>query len=94
MWARHRALLARREVPTVPAPLVAQSWRGGGHQGRLARTRLMGLTPITPWLTCLLAVRNQRILTPGTPARPTMPAAPPPAYLPKPGPAAARPSPA
>jgi hypothetical protein len=20
MWARHRALLARREVPTVPAP--------------------------------------------------------------------------
>jgi hypothetical protein len=26
-------------------------------------TRLMGLTPITLWLTCLLAVRNQRILT-------------------------------
>ena len=23
----------------------------------------MGLTPITLWLTCLLAVRNQRILT-------------------------------
>jgi hypothetical protein len=26
-------------------------------------TRLMGLTPIMLWLTCLLAVRNQRILT-------------------------------
>jgi hypothetical protein len=26
-------------------------------------TRLMGLTPIMLWLTCLLAVRNRRILT-------------------------------
>jgi len=26
IWARHRALLALREVPTVPAPVVAQSW--------------------------------------------------------------------
>jgi len=26
-------------------------------------TRLMGLTPVVLWLTCLLAVRNQRILT-------------------------------
>ena len=26
-------------------------------------TRLTGLTPITLWLACLLAVRNQRILT-------------------------------
>jgi len=26
-------------------------------------TRLMGLTPVTLWLACLLAVRNQRILT-------------------------------
>jgi hypothetical protein len=36
-WARHRALLALREVPTVPAPVVAQSWRGGGRQALLAR---------------------------------------------------------
>ena len=36
MWARHRALLALREVPTVPAPVVAQSWRGG-RQALLAR---------------------------------------------------------
>jgi hypothetical protein len=37
MWARHRALLARREVPTVPAPVVAQSWRGSNRQVQLAR---------------------------------------------------------
>jgi len=36
-WARHRALLSRREVPTVPAPVVAQSWRGESRQGLLAR---------------------------------------------------------
>jgi hypothetical protein len=37
MWARHRALLARRVVPTVPAPVVAQSWRGSVRQVQLAR---------------------------------------------------------
>jgi hypothetical protein len=37
VWARHGALLALREVPTVPAPVVAQSWRGGGRQALLAR---------------------------------------------------------
>lgn len=37
MWARHRALLQRREVPTVPAAVVAQSWRGGSRQARLSR---------------------------------------------------------
>lgn len=37
MWARHRALLGRREVPTVPAPVVAQSWRGSARQAQLAR---------------------------------------------------------
>jgi hypothetical protein len=37
IWARHRALLTLREVPTVPAPVVAQSWRGGGRQALLAR---------------------------------------------------------
>jgi hypothetical protein len=36
VWARHRALLALREVPTVPAPVVAQSWRGVS-QALLAR---------------------------------------------------------
>ena len=37
MWARHRALLRLREVPTAPAPVVAQAWRGGSRQARLAR---------------------------------------------------------
>jgi hypothetical protein len=37
MWARHRALLVRREVPTAPAPVVAQSWRGTNRQAQLAR---------------------------------------------------------
>jgi hypothetical protein len=37
MWARHRALLVRREVPVVPAPVVAQCWRGTSRQALLAR---------------------------------------------------------
>ena len=37
MWDRHRALLKLRQVPTVPAPVVAQGWRGGSRQARLAR---------------------------------------------------------
>jgi hypothetical protein len=37
MWARHRALLVRRDVPTVPTPVVAQSWRGTSRQALLAR---------------------------------------------------------
>ena len=36
-WARHRALLLRRVVPVVPAPVVAQSWRGTSRQAQLAR---------------------------------------------------------
>lgn len=37
MWARHRALLTIGEVPTTPAPVVAQAWRDGGRQALLAR---------------------------------------------------------
>jgi predicted nucleic acid-binding protein len=37
VWARHRELLAARQVPSVPAPVVAQAWRGGARQARLAR---------------------------------------------------------
>jgi len=37
VWARHRALLRLREVPTIPAAVVAQSWRGGSRQALLAR---------------------------------------------------------
>ena len=37
MWARHRAVLASRVVPTVPAAVVAQTWRGGNRQAMLSR---------------------------------------------------------
>jgi hypothetical protein len=37
VWARHRALLSLREVPTTPAPVVAQVWRGGSRQALLVR---------------------------------------------------------
>ena len=37
MWARHRALLLRRVVPTVPASVLAQCWRGTPRQAQLAR---------------------------------------------------------
>ena len=58
--AAHRKSYARRtgaertfSTANYPATNnIARGW-----------TRLMGLTPITLWLACLLAVRNQRILT-------------------------------
>lgn len=37
MWARHLTLLKSRQTPTVPAPVVAQGWRGGSRQALLAR---------------------------------------------------------
>jgi hypothetical protein len=37
MWARHRALLLRRVVPVVPAPVLAQCWRGTPRQAQLTR---------------------------------------------------------
>ena len=37
VWARHRALLSLREVPTTPAPVVAQAWRRGSQQALRAR---------------------------------------------------------
>ena len=37
IWSRHRALLLRRVVPTVPASVVAQCWRGTPRQAQIAR---------------------------------------------------------
>lgn len=37
MWARHRALLAYRHVPTVQAGVLAQVWRDGKRQALLSR---------------------------------------------------------
>jgi hypothetical protein len=37
MWARHRAFLTSRVVPTVPAGVVAQTWKCGSRQAMLSR---------------------------------------------------------
>jgi hypothetical protein len=37
LWARHAALLALKAMVTVPSPVVAEAWRGGGRQANLAR---------------------------------------------------------
>ena len=52
-------------MPGAPAPSGPFSTVKDPAANNIAHgwTRLMGLTPLTLWLTCLLAVRNQRILT-------------------------------
>ena len=37
MWALHVGFLAEEILPTVPAPVVAEAWRGGSRQASLAR---------------------------------------------------------
>lgn len=37
MWALHLGHLNRDVVPIVPAPVLAEAWRGGGRQANLAR---------------------------------------------------------
>ena len=37
MWALHAGFLAEEIAPTVPAPVVAEAWRGGSRQANLAR---------------------------------------------------------
>jgi hypothetical protein len=37
MWALHAGFLAEEVTPTVPAPVLAESWRGGSRQANLAR---------------------------------------------------------
>lgn len=37
IWARHRAFLSSRVVPTVPAGVVAQTWKDSSRQAMLAR---------------------------------------------------------
>jgi hypothetical protein len=42
MWALHAGLLAEEVIPTVPAPVLAQVWNGGGpRQAGLARLLAM-----------------------------------------------------
>lgn len=37
MWALHAGFLAEEVSPTVPAPVLAEAWRGGGRQAILSR---------------------------------------------------------
>ena len=37
MWALHVGFIAEEVVPTAPAPVVAEAWRGGSRQASLAR---------------------------------------------------------
>ncbi|MGH3778171.1 MAG: hypothetical protein ACRDRR_20950 [Pseudonocardiaceae bacterium] len=37
LWSRHLGLLRLGAVPVVPAPVLAQAWRGGSCQALLAR---------------------------------------------------------
>ena len=47
MWALHAGFLAEEVAPTVPAPVLAEAWRGGG--GRQASlSRLLAMCDIEP----------------------------------------------
>jgi hypothetical protein len=46
MWALHAGFLAEEVAPTVPAPVLAQAWRGGAKQASLSR--LMALCGVEP----------------------------------------------
>jgi predicted nucleic acid-binding protein len=46
MWALHAGYLREEVVPMVPAPVLAQAWRGGARQARLAR--LLKMCDIEP----------------------------------------------
>ena len=37
MWALHAGFLAEEVVPTVPAPVLAEAWRGDSRQANLSR---------------------------------------------------------
>jgi hypothetical protein len=37
MWALHAGYLSEEVIPTVPAPVLAEAWRGGARQAGLTR---------------------------------------------------------
>jgi hypothetical protein len=48
MWALHAGFLAEEVVPTVPAAVLAEAWRGGPRQASLARfLALCEIEPLT-----------------------------------------------
>lgn len=48
MWALHAGYLAEEVVPAVPAPVLAEAWRGGCRQANLARfLRMCDIEPMS-----------------------------------------------
>lgn len=46
MWALHAGFLAEEIVPTVPAPVLAEVWRGGSREASLSR--LLAMCAVEP----------------------------------------------
>ena len=46
MWALHAGFLAEQVVPVIPAPVLAEAWRGGARQANLSR--LLAMCVIEP----------------------------------------------
>lgn len=46
MWALHAGFLAEDVVPTVPAPVLAEAWRGGARQASMSR--LLAMCDVEP----------------------------------------------
>jgi hypothetical protein len=46
MWAMHAGFLAEEVLPVVPAPVLAEAWRGGPRQASLVR--LLALCAVEP----------------------------------------------
>lgn len=46
MWALHAGYLDLETVPTVPAPVLAEAWRGGPRQAWLSR--LLAMCTVEP----------------------------------------------
>jgi len=46
LWALHAGFLAEDVVPVVPAPVLAQVWRGGSRQAGLSR--LLAMCDVEP----------------------------------------------
>lgn len=41
MWALHAGFLVEEVIPTVPAPVLSEAWRGGGRQASVSRALAM-----------------------------------------------------
>jgi hypothetical protein len=46
LWALHAGFLAEDVVPVVPAPVLAQAWRGGSRQA--SHARLLAMCRVEP----------------------------------------------